>query len=154
MGIITADEAVWCKAFVSTSQGKTLKWFNTLEKNSIGSWLEFKKVFMTKFSTAGTLPKDESNLCGIRQRADESLSSYLTRFKNVLEQINNVPEQAVIMCFQGGLMPGALKTEFGLRPLKSSGKMFKTAQKMGTIEEIGGENSQQENGFWWFQQYG
>lgn len=90
---------------------------------------------MTKFSIADTLPKDESDLCGIRQQVGESINSYMTGFRKVLDHIDNIPEHAITMCFQGGLLPGTLKTKFGLRRQKTSGEMFKTAQKMGNIEE-------------------
>lgn len=91
------------------------------------------------FKIAQRIGLDLSEIFQIFQRDGESVNSYLTRFRNVLDQIDSIPEEIITMCFQRGLLPGTLKTEFSLRPPKRSGEMFKMARRIGNLEEFAGE---------------
>lgn len=115
MWLITNDVAVLCKAFLSTLSDKVLTWFTSLRPNSIDSWSNFGKLFLDKFSTAGTLPKKRGDLANIKPRQDESLLSYLGQFKKTYEEIEGLSQDTVITCFEGGFRSKTLFTKLQLR---------------------------------------
>jgi hypothetical protein len=51
------DEALCCKAFVSTLEGVASTWFSDLPKASIESWAELKEAFITRFYASSDLQK-------------------------------------------------------------------------------------------------
>ena len=85
-------------------------------------------MFLNAFATAGTLPKDKSDLSNIKQRKGETTLQYLQRFKQTLDDIQGLSEEVIMTCFEGGILPGTvLKTEFGARPPTSVGEMLQMA---------------------------
>lgn len=50
MVMIGADDAIMCKAFLSTLNGTTQDWFNTLQDGTIQNFRELSKSFLAYFS--------------------------------------------------------------------------------------------------------
>lgn len=91
-------------------------------------------MFLDKFSTAGIIPKTRGNLANVKQRDDESLLSYLDRFKKVYDDIEGLSEDTVLTCFEGGFRSAALYTELQLRKPRTLGEMFNMARKVALAE--------------------
>ena len=135
MGLLTDKDEMFCKAFPATLSGKTMSWFAALKARSISSWSRLQGMFLNAFATAGTLPKDKSDLSNIKQRKGESTLQYLQRFKQTLDDIQGLSEEVIMTCFEGGILPSTvLKTEFGARPPTSIGEILQMALRIGNSE--------------------
>lgn len=57
---------------------------------------------MEKFNAARTIPKTRGDLAKIKQKEGESLLSYLERFKKTYDEIEEINQDTMITCFEGG----------------------------------------------------
>lgn len=113
---------------------KALTWFTSLIPETIDSWLALEKLFLDKFNTVGTISKTRGDLVNIKQREDESLLSYLDRFKKTYDEIEGISQDTVITCFQGELRSRMLYMELQLRKLETIGEIFNVARKVALAE--------------------
>lgn len=90
MGIFTNDEEILCKAFSSTLSDKTLTLFTLLKSGTVDFWHTPEKIFLDKFNTTRTIAKTREDLANIKQRDDESLLSFLERFKKMYDEIEGI----------------------------------------------------------------
>lgn len=93
--------------------------------------MSLEKLFLDKLSTAGTIPITRGDLTNIKQRDDESLLSYLDRFKRMYDKIS---QDTVITCFEGGFRSRMLYMELQLRKPETIGEMFSVAWKVALAE--------------------
>lgn len=84
MGLVTNNEAILYKVFLSIFFDKALTWFTSLKPRTINGWSTLEKQFLDKFSTIGDHSKTRGGLANIKQREGESLLSYLNRFKRTV----------------------------------------------------------------------
>ena len=77
MSLLTDRDELFCKAFPTTLSGKAMSWFAALKTGSISSWSQLQRMVLNAFATAGTLPKDKSDLPNIKQRKGETILQYL-----------------------------------------------------------------------------
>lgn len=94
MRLVTTNEAVLCKAFLSTLLEKAQTWFTSLKTNSIDSWYTLEKIFLDKFSTAREIPKTRGDLTTVKQGDDELLLDYLERFKQIYDDIEGLSQES------------------------------------------------------------
>lgn len=62
VSLVTIDEGLKCKAFLSTLHGLALAWFSKLPSGSISGWEDFKLKFFNEFASSGEIPKDRGEL--------------------------------------------------------------------------------------------
>nr|XP_027093641.1 uncharacterized protein LOC113714043 [Coffea arabica] len=75
----TADE-VRCKTFPMFLKGKARLWFQGLKPGSIRSFPELARQFAAQFVSSKVYARNATHLMSIRQRPDESLRNFMTRF--------------------------------------------------------------------------
>lgn len=96
----------------------------------IDSWHALERLFLDKFSTSGTITKTRGDLANIKQKEDESLLSYLERFKKTYDEIEGINQDTVITCFEGYFRSRILYTELQQRKSETIGEMFSIAWKV------------------------
>lgn len=134
------------QSFSSTLSDKALTWFTSLKSGSVDFWNTLEKLLLDKFSTAGTIPKTRGDLVNIKQRDDETLLSFLERFKKTYDDIEGINQDTVITYFEGGFQFRMLHTELQLRKLGTIGEMFNVARKVALAESSTLESTIEKKG--------
>ena len=74
-----ADE-IMCRAFPTSLKGAARIWFSRLTPNSVSTFKELSAQFTTHFIGRHRYKKSTACLMSIKQRKDETLRSYTSRF--------------------------------------------------------------------------
>ena len=92
-----------CIAFPTTLKGPARIWFNRLMSNSIGTFKELSAQFASHFIGGHRYKKFIACLMNIKQREDETLSSYITRFNKEALLIDKADNKILVAAFTNGL---------------------------------------------------
>ena len=92
-----------CRAFPTTLKGPTRIWFNRLTPNSISSFKELSTQFASHFIEGHKYKKSTTCLMNIKQREDEMLRSYITRFNKEALLIDEANDKILVAAFTNGL---------------------------------------------------
>ena len=99
------DEII-CITFPTTLKGPARIWFNRLMSNSIGTFKELSAQFASHFIGGHRYKKFIACLMNIKQREDETLSSYITRFNKEALLIDEADNKILVAAFTNGLQKG------------------------------------------------
>ena len=97
------QDPIRCKAFSITLKGPTLAWFNRLPLSLVSSFRELSITFVSHFIRARTYKKPSYHLLTIKQNPQESLRSYVQRFKAESLKVDVPDEKFTIIAFITGL---------------------------------------------------
>ena len=100
-----ADE-IMCQAFPTTLKDPTRVWFSKLTSNSISTFKELGAQFASHFIGGHRYKKFIACLMRIKQRGDETLKSYITRFNKEALSINKADDKILVAAFTNGLQKG------------------------------------------------
>ena len=73
-------DAIMCRAFPTTLKGATRIWFSRLTSNSISTFKELSAQFTAHFIGGHRYKKSMACLMSMKQREDETLRAYISRF--------------------------------------------------------------------------
>ncbi|KAL0449332.1 UNVERIFIED_CONTAM: hypothetical protein Slati_1489600 [Sesamum latifolium] len=73
-------DGIKCRVFVTTFARAPQQWFNQLPAGAIGSFQEFRSLFLHQFASSQKLRKTELSLFVVQQKDNEPLKEYLQRF--------------------------------------------------------------------------
>ncbi|KAL0386747.1 UNVERIFIED_CONTAM: hypothetical protein Slati_4546700 [Sesamum latifolium] len=76
-----------CRVFVTAFARAAQQWFNQLPPALIGSFREFRSLFLHQFANSRKHRKTELNLFSIRQKEGELLKDYLQRFNTTALEV-------------------------------------------------------------------
>jgi len=76
------QDALRVRLFSLSLSGSAFAWFTTLPANSILYWADLERQFH-QFFFSGVTKLKLTNLAGLRQRNDESVASFIQRFRDV-----------------------------------------------------------------------
>ena len=100
-----ADE-IMCRAFPTTLKGAARIWFSRLTPNSISTFKELSAQFTAHFIGGHRYKKSTAYLMSIKQRKDETLRSYISRFNKEALSIDEVDDKILVAAFTIGLRKG------------------------------------------------
>ena len=100
-----ADE-IMCRAFPTTLKGATRIWFSRLIPSSISTFKELSAQFTSHFIGGHRYKKSTACLMNIKQREDETLRSYITRFNKEALSIDEADDKILVAAFTNGLRKG------------------------------------------------
>ena len=100
-----ADE-IMCKAFPTTLKGAARIWFSRLTPNSVSTFKELSAQFTAHFIGEHRYKKSTACLMSIKQREDEMLRSYISRFNKEALLINEADDKILVAAFTNGLRKG------------------------------------------------
>ena len=100
-----ADE-IMCRAFPTTLKGAARIWFNQLMPNSISTFKELSAQFTVHIIGGHRYKKSTDCLMSIKQREDETLRSYISRFNKEALSINKASDKLLVTAFTNGLRKG------------------------------------------------
>ena len=100
-----ADE-IMCRAFPTTLKGAARIWFNQLMPNSISTFKELSAQFTVHIIGGHRYKKSTACLMSIKEREDETLRSYISRFNKEALSINKASNKILVTAFTNGLRKG------------------------------------------------
>ena len=99
-------DEIMCRAFPTTLKGPTRIWFSRLTPNSINTFKELSAQFTSHFIGGYRYKRSTACLMSIKQREDETLRSYITRFNKKAISIDEADDKILIAAFTNGLQKG------------------------------------------------
>ena len=99
------DEIMY-RAFPTTLKGLARIWFSRLTPNSINTFKELSTQFTLHFIGGHRYKRSIACLMSIKQREDEMLRSYITRFNKEALLIDEVDDKILITAFTNRLRKG------------------------------------------------
>ncbi|XP_042942838.1 uncharacterized protein LOC122277020 [Carya illinoinensis] len=94
-----------CRVFPLTLKGIARGLFGTLKPKSIDSFEELAKQFLTQFMPSRRHPRPVAYLLTVKQKEDENLKAYLTRFNKERLTMDDQDEKITLAALLGGVWP-------------------------------------------------
>ena len=95
--------AIMCRAFPTTLKGAARIWFSRLTPNSISTFKELSAQFTAHFIGGHRYKKTTACLMSIKQREDEMIRSYISRFNKEALLIDEADDKILVAAFTNGL---------------------------------------------------
>ena len=118
-----------CRAFPTTLRGATRIWFSRLTSNSINTFKELSAQFTSHFIGGHRYKKSTVCLMSIKQREDETLRSYITRFNKEALSIDEADDKILVAAFTNGLRKGKFLFSLYKNDLKTMSEILYRATK-------------------------
>ncbi|KAL0405124.1 UNVERIFIED_CONTAM: hypothetical protein Slati_3826300 [Sesamum latifolium] len=99
-------DGIKCRVCVTTFARAAQQWFNQLPMGVIGSFQEFRSLFLHQFSSIRKLRKIELSLFAVRQKDNEPLKEYLQRFNTIALEVPSATQEVKSSAFSQGLLDG------------------------------------------------
>ncbi|CAA7029379.1 unnamed protein product [Microthlaspi erraticum] len=116
-------EAACCQLFVENLAGPAKKWFETLDEKSIDNFDQLISAFVNQYSIFIESEVSEADLWKLSQAPNESLRSYVNRFKAIIAKIENPNEAVALLAFRNNLWyKSKFREELIVRPPKDIAK--------------------------------
>ena len=131
-----ADE-IMCRAFPTTLKGAARIWFNRLTPNSISTFKELSAQFTAQFIGGHRYKKSTACLMSIKQREDETLRSYVSRFNKEALSIDAANDKILVAAFTNGLQKGKfLFSLYKNDPKTMSEVLYRATKYMNTEDAL------------------
>ncbi|KAL0451932.1 UNVERIFIED_CONTAM: hypothetical protein Slati_1171300 [Sesamum latifolium] len=93
-----------CRVIVTTFARAAEQWFNQLPPAVIGSFQEFRSLFLHQFASNRKHQKIELSFFSIHHKEGESLKDYLQRFNTAALEVSSATQEVKASAFAQGLM--------------------------------------------------
>ena len=131
-----ADE-IMCRAFPKTLKGAARIWFSRLTPNSISTFKELSAQFTAHFIGGHRYKKSTACLMSIKQRDDETLRSYISRFNKEALSIDEADDKILVAAFMNGLRKGKfLFSLYKIDPKTMSEVLYKATKYMNAEDAL------------------
>ncbi|XP_071909730.1 uncharacterized protein [Coffea arabica] len=137
MCLQTAADEIRCKTFPMFLKGKARLWFQGLAPRSIRNFPELARQFVARFVSSKTYSKNATHLMAIRQRPDESLRNFMTRFNTESLQVRDKDEKVVMAAFVNGLRIEEFFYKLAEEPPENLEELLSRAHVAANAEEAG-----------------
>ena len=103
MAVHSKNEALMCKVFPSSLGPVAIRWFDGLGAGFIDSFKELTWAFVPRFITCSRVPQPIGSLFSMSMQEREILKTYLDRYWEMLNEIDENFDEVVIRTFKVGL---------------------------------------------------
>ena len=107
-----------CRAFPTTLKGPARVWFSKIPLNTVSSFEELSKLFVKNFIGGQRHKRSSSSLLTIKQRQNESLRSFITRFNREALIVDEIDDKLLLAAFHNELILIYLSISFMNKSLK------------------------------------
>ena len=128
------DEII-CRAFPTTLRGLARIWFSRLTPNFISSFKKLSAQFALHFIGGHRYKKSTACLMNIKQREDETLRSYITRFNKEALSIDEADDKILEVAFTNGLRKGKFLFSLYKNDPKTISDVLYRATKYMNVED-------------------
>ncbi|XP_058076414.1 uncharacterized protein LOC131225002 [Magnolia sinica] len=136
MQIQTATDAMMCRGFSITFTGSARSWYWQLKPNSVGSFAELSKLFLTQFISGKKCQKPTTHLFTIKQEPKKSLKDFIARFNEEALQVEDYDDKIALSAMFSSLKEGKFTFSIGKNPPKTLAELVTRAQKYTNVEEF------------------
>ncbi|KAG7588731.1 Ribonuclease H-like superfamily [Arabidopsis suecica] len=106
------EDAGYCKLFSENLCGQALMWFTQLEPGSINNFDELSAVFLKQYSILMDKSVSDADLWNLTQGPNESLRTFITKFKGVLSKLPRISQQSALSALRKELWAGGDLSKF------------------------------------------
>uniref|UniRef100_A0A2N9H5N1 Integrase catalytic domain-containing protein n=1 Tax=Fagus sylvatica TaxID=28930 RepID=A0A2N9H5N1_FAGSY len=99
MQLQAVPEEVMCRAFPLGLRGSARVWFNKLESESIGSFVQLSRAFIDHFIGSQRRGRPPTHLLSVKQMEGESLRTFVHRFNGEAMKIDRPKEDVTVTAF-------------------------------------------------------
>ncbi|CAL1379183.1 unnamed protein product [Linum trigynum] len=135
MPLIGASDATMCKIFPATLRGDARRWYSKLQDGIISSFFEFATLFRCKFYAQKKQPISIHQLLSIRQRDDETLKAYYTRYSNIAIGLTSISTEIATNALMRGTINTDLYASLAKRAPHSTMELQERVSKYIDLEE-------------------
>jgi len=128
-------DEIMCKTFPSTLKGPTRVSFSKLTPNSISSFNELSAQFESHFIRGHKYKKFTASLMNIKQREDETLRSYITRFNKEALSIDEADDKILVATFTNDVLKGKFLVSLYKNDPKTMSNVLYRATKYMNAED-------------------
>ncbi|KAK4389426.1 hypothetical protein Sango_2279600 [Sesamum angolense] len=126
-------KGIKCRVFVTTFARAAQQWFNQLSPAVIGSFQEFRSLFLYQFASSRKHRKAELSLSSIRQKEREPLKEYLQHFNTAALEVPTVTQEVKAHAFVQGLLDEDFFKSLAKKPAtKFDSLLARTAKYINT----------------------
>ena len=119
-----------CRIFPSSLGPMAMRWFDSLQPNSIDSFKQLTQAFGSRFITSTRVPRPFDSLLSLSMREGETLKAYSDRYWEMYNEIEGKYDDVAISTFKRGL-----PTEHGLRKSLTGKSVTSVRQLMDRIDK-------------------
>ena len=116
-------------------KGPAIIWFSRLMLNSINTFKELSAQFTSDFIGGHKYKRSTMCLMSIKQRDDETLRSYITRFNKEALSIDKADDKILVAAFTNGLRKGKFLFSLYKNDLKTMSDVLYRATKYMNAED-------------------
>ncbi|XP_058075684.1 uncharacterized protein LOC131224158 [Magnolia sinica] len=136
MQIQTATDAMMCRWFSITLTGSAQSWYRQLRPNSINSFVELSRLYLTQFISGKRSQKPNTHMFAIKQEPKESLKDYIAHFNEKALLIEDYDDKMALAAVFISLKEEKFTFSIGKNPPKTLTKLVARAQKHTNAEEF------------------
>ncbi|XP_043717606.1 uncharacterized protein LOC122665520 [Telopea speciosissima] len=114
MTMYGGSDVLSCRSFPTSLKGPAVLWFGKLKPNSIRSFTELARTFVSRFQSSSKQKKIAANLLAVKQRPDESIRDYITRFNGESLEIKDLDDAMAFNALHNGVTNHDLVKSFAL----------------------------------------
>ena len=127
---------IMCRAFPTTLKGAARIWFSRLTPNSVSTFKELSTQFTAHFIGGHRYKKSTACLMSIKQREDEMLRSYISRFNKEALSIDEANDKILVAAFTNRLQKGKFLFSLYKNDPKTMSKVLYRATKYMNAEDV------------------
>ncbi|VFQ73985.1 unnamed protein product [Cuscuta campestris] len=143
-GCTDAEE---CLLFFSSLRGRPVEWFNSLPHGKIGSFEKLADIFRKKYEDKCIKRKKFTYLNTVRQREKESLTQFLTRWRDEVDKVEEMDDKTAMSLLMNAFRLGDLYTEFCRRSPSFYQEAYNIAWEYAEAEFLNKSKRELEEGY-------
>ena len=128
-------DEIMCRAFLTTLKGAARIWFSCLMPGSISTFKELSTQFTAHFIGGHRYKRSTACLISIKQREDETLRSYISRFNKEALSIDEADDKILVVAFTNWLQKGKFLFSLYKNDLKTMLEVLYRATKYMNAED-------------------
>ena len=103
MHLQVVPDEIMCRAFPTTLKGPARVWFNKLPPNTITSFQELSKLFISNFVGGQRQKHSLSSVLNIKQGENESLRTFISHFNREALLVDEMDDKILLVAFYNGV---------------------------------------------------
>ncbi|XP_043687716.1 uncharacterized protein LOC122638931 [Telopea speciosissima] len=129
-----ASDAIMCRAFPSTL--KVRHWVAHLKPQSLSSFVELRRAFLTNFMSSRVHKKTTTNILAIQHGSGETIRDFLTRFNNEALEVRNLDPIVKFQAMHSGIRDVELKKSLIMDEPIDMYELFSRCEKHINLAEV------------------